>query len=116
MIRRPPRSTLFPYTTLFRSPYREKRNHLIPSGDEDYARFSMFQDVRHAFRRFFEIHRDSNSPASVDGKIRSVPFGTVGCEQADAIAGFHAKFEKRLRQTGGAAKKFITGNVLPTGG
>src|SRR5438094_6239474 len=23
MIRRPPRSTLFPYTTLFRSPYRE---------------------------------------------------------------------------------------------
>ncbi|OLD38790.1 MAG: hypothetical protein AUI83_23630 [Armatimonadetes bacterium 13_1_40CM_3_65_7] len=45
-----------------------------------------------------------------------MPFGTVGCEQADAIAGFHAKFEKRLRQTGGAAKKFITGNVLPTGG
>src|SRR4051812_49878001 len=24
MIRRPPRSTLFPYTTLFRSPYREE--------------------------------------------------------------------------------------------
>src|SRR3712207_7859523 len=26
MIRRPPRSTLFPYTTLFRSPYRDKTN------------------------------------------------------------------------------------------
>src|SRR5258705_4488179 len=26
MIRRPPRSTLFPYTPLFRSPYRGKRN------------------------------------------------------------------------------------------
>src|SRR3989475_7395691 len=26
MIRRPPRSTLFPYTTLFRSPRRELRN------------------------------------------------------------------------------------------
>src|SRR5260370_42706458 len=25
MIRRPPRSTLFPYTTLFRSPYRDAR-------------------------------------------------------------------------------------------
>src|SRR3712207_7588825 len=25
MIRRPPRSTLFPYTTLFRSPHRERR-------------------------------------------------------------------------------------------
>src|SRR2546426_4651479 len=27
MIRRPPRSTLFPYTTLFRSPYRERGGH-----------------------------------------------------------------------------------------
>src|SRR5436190_15789970 len=27
MIRRPPRSTLFPYTTLFRSHYRAGRNH-----------------------------------------------------------------------------------------
>src|SRR3989441_5487560 len=26
MIRRPPRSTLFPYTTLFRSPQRDRRN------------------------------------------------------------------------------------------
>src|SRR2546430_8303084 len=26
MIRRPPRSTLFPYTTLFRSPWRETRD------------------------------------------------------------------------------------------
>src|SRR2546426_8524463 len=29
MIRRPPRSTLFPYTTLFRSP--EDRQHLVPA-------------------------------------------------------------------------------------
>src|SRR2546422_307433 len=29
MIRRPPRSTLFPYTTLFRSPYGE--NRFVPS-------------------------------------------------------------------------------------
>src|SRR2546430_6532866 len=27
MIRRPPRSTLFPYTTLFRSPARRQRQH-----------------------------------------------------------------------------------------
>src|SRR5260370_30883662 len=27
MIRRPPRSTLFPYTTLFRSPARKRRRH-----------------------------------------------------------------------------------------
>src|SRR3712207_8339496 len=28
MIRRPPRSTLFPYTTLFRSPFEDGREHL----------------------------------------------------------------------------------------
>src|SRR5258707_5956977 len=30
MIRRPPRSTLFPYTTLFRSVQRERRHHTDP--------------------------------------------------------------------------------------
>src|SRR5256885_4034700 len=29
MIRRPPRSTLFPYTTLFRSDYRRSRNRVV---------------------------------------------------------------------------------------
>src|SRR5256885_8176019 len=33
MIRRPPRSTLFPYTTLFRSPYRQRAaDHLRGQG------------------------------------------------------------------------------------
>src|SRR3712207_8861886 len=30
MIRRPPRSTLFPYTTLFRSPLFLNRSHVVP--------------------------------------------------------------------------------------
>src|SRR2546426_7670380 len=30
MIRRPPRSTLFPYTTLFRSPARDRQGHVVP--------------------------------------------------------------------------------------
>src|SRR3712207_8982669 len=30
MIRRPPRSTLFPYTTLFRSPHRARRDLRVP--------------------------------------------------------------------------------------
>src|SRR3712207_8863088 len=34
MIRRPPRSTLFPYTTLFRSRRREP-HHLLPSLQQD---------------------------------------------------------------------------------
>src|SRR5258706_6030075 len=34
MIRRPPRSTLFPYTTLFRS--LRERHHLVPGQDDDF--------------------------------------------------------------------------------
>src|SRR2546430_10342565 len=35
MIRRPPRSTLFPYTTLFRSPEPQPRDHraTVPAGE-----------------------------------------------------------------------------------
>src|SRR2546421_7496006 len=36
MIRRPPRSTLFPYTTLFRSPYR-RRHHARDDADRSRA-------------------------------------------------------------------------------
>src|SRR3712207_8015633 len=39
MIRRPPRSTLFPYTTLFRSPWVvATRGHQPPDDDGDLAR------------------------------------------------------------------------------
>src|SRR5436190_4764276 len=33
MIRRPPRSTLFPYTTLFRSPIHRRRQRLVGAGE-----------------------------------------------------------------------------------
>src|SRR2546422_7690241 len=35
MIRRPPRSTLFPYTTLFRSPARPRAPGRVPKGCQD---------------------------------------------------------------------------------
>src|SRR5258705_3110766 len=38
MIRRPPRSTLFPYTTLFRSGFRQDRLHIAAVGIELLAR------------------------------------------------------------------------------
>src|SRR3712207_3887630 len=34
MIRRPPRSTLFPYTTLFRSEEAERDEHVVEDGDD----------------------------------------------------------------------------------
>src|SRR2546427_3089148 len=37
MIRRPPRSTLFPYTTLFRSPPRDRRRAAGSLGESDHA-------------------------------------------------------------------------------
>src|SRR3712207_8278322 len=40
MIRRPPRSTLFPYTTLFRSPFWQRRHyryrHICPGGQSPH--------------------------------------------------------------------------------
>src|SRR5215510_16141009 len=47
MIRRPPRSTLFPYTTLFRSPLpaqgcdaRRRRRHFLGRGDRKSTRLN----------------------------------------------------------------------------
>src|SRR5256885_6536832 len=42
MIRRPPRSTLFPYTTLFRSPGRAMQ---IPEDDFDYSTADCFNKI-----------------------------------------------------------------------
>src|SRR5258705_11829439 len=40
MIRRPPRSTLFPYTTLFRSGQKEVRSKSLPDPADPFARTS----------------------------------------------------------------------------
>src|SRR5688572_32767620 len=43
MIRRPPRSTLFPYTTLFRSIY--KVYHMCSRRDEEYHTIDIISDI-----------------------------------------------------------------------
>src|SRR2546427_1194501 len=45
MIRRPPRSTLFPYTTLFRSHYVRRFDHLIPRGVEIWEYDELLQPL-----------------------------------------------------------------------
>src|SRR5260221_2558797 len=54
MIRRPPRSTLFPYTTLFRSAFRHRgaavrmrRRHVVDDVDQDRAGGGVAVSVRH---------------------------------------------------------------------
>src|SRR2546428_1840877 len=63
MIRRPPRSTLFPYTTLFRSPAREGRSrgieHAVP-----------LLVPRHAFRRFRPEAFWIGEPPRIDHIVR----------------------------------------------
>src|SRR2546430_9447323 len=44
MIRRPPRSTLFPYTTLFRSPQFVAADHLLSLGLSDHALVQLLHD------------------------------------------------------------------------
>src|SRR5256885_13314671 len=55
MIRRPPRSTLFPYTTLFRSPFAIAHHR---HGD---GRARLLRADEHAFHRAFFAGRDLSS-------------------------------------------------------
>src|SRR5689334_24152762 len=54
MIRRPPRSTLFPYTTLFRSPFRE----VVAAGKADSVMTS--------------YNKISGDPAMISPRVKSV--------------------------------------------
>src|SRR3712207_7518188 len=47
MIRRPPRSTLFPYTTLFRSPVRRRQPALLPAAGVEEEDARVLQEAVH---------------------------------------------------------------------
>src|SRR3712207_9144899 len=73
MIRRPPRSTLFPYTTLFRSPADDPREH-VEQGLADVAREGEVR-VEVAFEMVVEDAADAAVDASVgDEEIFLRPF------------------------------------------
>src|SRR3712207_9187647 len=75
MIRRPPRSTLFPYTTLFRSAHRGERGDAL-------ARPRLPHDAECAARR--HVERDA-----VDSGDRPVFRGELDLQIAGAQHGFH---------------------------
>src|SRR5256885_7660460 len=63
MIRRPPRSTLFPYTTLFRSPG--------PFFGEDITSLAFTPDGRHVVGAVLGLHPDDKGPGGdADGTRR----------------------------------------------
>src|SRR2546421_3296320 len=65
MIRRPPRSTLFPYTTLFRS-YAFVCFEVL---DEDEARARVFEDVRDLLRRKRRVEGHVNDARELAGGV-----------------------------------------------
>src|SRR2546427_4597659 len=70
MIRRPPRSTLFPYTTLFRSlPQRGPGHHLMPFGLALSLAGSLRDDLvrGHGEARHLAIRRE-RAPDRIDRK------------------------------------------------
>src|SRR2546422_4720939 len=64
MIRRPPRSTLFPYTTLFRSPHRPPRGASVQRLDGGDSRGHGLRQRAHERRR----GRGEHGPGRLDRK------------------------------------------------
>src|SRR3712207_7479464 len=74
MIRRPPRSTLFPYTTLFRSDLPEIVSALERSGYEGYFSIEMFSaklwrlPAKEAARRCYESLRSEEHTSELQSR------------------------------------------------
>src|SRR2546426_12784156 len=99
MIRRPPRSTLFPYTTLFRSQRRRKRQPLaLEPRDADVAEDDGVHedDVGHD-------HERGQARAELGGEIR-------GALRETEVAGDGAHVRNFLKLTG----RFSTNGFRPS--
>ena len=94
----------------------EKFFELREASDEDDLRAAMINDVGHAVWGFVEVDRDGDRSGTVYGEIGGVPFGTIGSEEANAIAGFDAEFDETIGQSGDAAEEFLGGNGFPAVG
>src|SRR5258707_8105297 len=87
MIRRPPRSTLFPYTTLFRSQHARQRvivKHALDTGQRAEMAESLL-DALEGSLRIFEGHRIFLLSCSVNGYAgHPAPRPARGLEPAGA--------------------------------
>src|SRR3712207_6963421 len=73
MIRRPPRSTLFPYTTLFRSHQLRVRRDGRPAGADAAVDVADARDARHR-----DVHRVARAVLDVDLAVEQVRRHLVG--------------------------------------
>src|SRR5256885_16077622 len=85
MIRRPPRSTLFPYTTLFRSAKGDyytmdgkSRRQAYLTSPVEFSRISSGFAMRmHPIHKTWRAHPGTDSAAATGTKVRTVAAGTV---------------------------------------
>src|SRR2546430_12290160 len=68
MIRRPPRSTLFPYTTLFRSVEERATEHRDPLRYIHLAIIPTYTEPYHVLERTVQAIVDANYPDELDRK------------------------------------------------
>src|SRR2546421_1688982 len=97
MIRRPPRSTLFPYTTLFRS-VRACEHLLVDEPADDLA---VLEDERHFARAHFE-HRAAPLPARArvaEAGIRSEEHTSELQSRSDLVCRLLLEKKKRPHQS-----------------
>src|SRR6202035_5538050 len=83
---------------------------LFVACDEDYLRAAVIEDVGHAVGGFVEVDGNGDAAGTGDGEIGGVPFGAVGSEEADAIAGFYPEFDEGVGEACYAAEEFLGGD------
>src|SRR2546429_9094461 len=100
MIRRPPRSTLFPYTTLFRSVViksvqrvAELEHHVIRNVDDvaDAGDAGSFEAVFQPFRRGLDLHVSHDASGEAATEFRGLNLDFYG------VAGFGLAFHRLWR-------------------
>src|SRR3989449_8639722 len=81
MIRRPPRSTLFPYTTLFRSPLAHRDAvgahtvlalHVVEAVDRVVRRVERADEAEHRKRRVREVGRSEEHTSELQSRLHLV--------------------------------------------
>src|SRR5208337_3605441 len=76
----------------------------------------VIQNIGHAVQGLVEVDGNGNGAGTADGEVGGMPFGTVGGEQANAIAGFHAEFDQGVGQPGHAPQEFLGRDGFPAFG
>src|SRR5258708_39665482 len=108
MIRRPPRSTLFPYTTLFRS-HLDLEKALAADGDVEVVAGLRQRARRHQPRGANGL--DTAAEIDADGQARAL-VGGLRADPADVVVDQVLKRRALLLEAGGAQVRDVVGDDL----